>query len=350
MTAFLSRKLAFGLLATALLAGTPALQAADAPPPVTLDAAFEPVAMAQQMFTLSDAAALKGMSRVAVPLFTVEFVTADSVSSSTSGFAAAGRATSSLYYQLTGVGEPDFQLLTDMLYADFIRDLKAGGLEVVAPAQVMASPTYAKLAASGKPAPLRSDSAITMAPAGMAVYGFSKAAAGGGGGGIFSALASMGSGLSAVGAALDTLELAKEMNAAVLEVQMRVNFVQLTAGNKGFLGRMAFTATTTGKLNPSISNTSMRVYTGAASSTLTMKNPLALDSAAFSEVREKASTAGDIAGAVAVGLLRLATGSGDSSSSSQMQAVADPAGYSRVVGEGLGAVREMLVLRLRAGQ
>lgn len=350
MTAFLSRTLALGLLSTALLAGTPAVQAVEAPTPVALDAAFQPAAMAQQMFTLSDAAALKGIRRVVVPLFTVEFVTADSVTSSTSGFAAAGRATSSLYYQLTGVGEPDFQSLTDLLYADFLRDLKAGGLEVIEPAQLMASPLYAKLAASGNPAPLRGDSAITMAPAGMAVYGLSKAAAGTSSGGIFSALASMGSGISAVGAALDTIELAKETDAAVLEVQMRVNFVQLTAGNKGFLGRIASTASTTGKLNPNISNTSMRVYTSAASSTLTMKNPLALDSAAFSEVREKASTTGDVAGAVMVGLLRLATGSGDSSSSSQMQAVADPVGYPRVVGGGLGAVREMLVARLRAGQ
>ena len=350
MPTLFQRKLALGLLSAALLAATPALHAKDAPEPVALDAAFRPAEMASKVFTVSDGTALKGIGRVAVPLFTVEFVTADSVTSSTSGFAAAGRASSSLYYKLQGVGEPEFQAITDALHADFLQGLQAGGLEVVAPGQLTAASSYRKLMTSASPAPIRGDSAMTMAPPGMAVYGFGKAAAGGNNAGLFSAIASMGSSLAAVGAAFDTIELAKELNATVLEVQMRVNFVQLTAHNKGFLGRLAGTASASGQLNPTVSSAVMRVQNGAYNSVLTLRNPLALDSAAFTEVREKAATGTDMAGAVAVSLLRLAIGSKDSSSSSEMEAVADPVRYTQVVGAGLGSVREMLVLQLRAGR
>ena len=86
----------------------------------------------------------------------------------------------------------------------------------------------------------------------------------------------------------------------------------------------------------------MGVQTGQMRSTLTMKNTLTLDSTAFSEVREKAATKGDIAGAVAVGLLRMAIGSNDSSSSSEMEVIADPANYRKVIENGLLSAGSML--------
>lgn len=341
------RHLAAALAATCALFITPAALAAKALEALTVDAAFQPAEMAAKVLTVSDTATLKGITRVAVPLFAVEFVTADNVSASTSGFASVGRASSSLYYKLLGVGEADFQAITEALYADFVRDLAASGLEVVPPEQVLASPTYRKLAAAGSPAPIRSSSAITLSPPGMAIYGFAKAAAGGNNGGVFGAIASIGSNMAAVGSAFDSIELGKELGASLIEVQVRVNFVQLTDHNRGFLGRLSGTAATSGQVNPSIGSLLVGVQNGPMRSTVTMKNSLTLDNAAFAEVREKASTTADIAGAVAVGLLRLAIGSKDSSSSSEMEAVADPVRYREVVGAGLGTVRQMLVARLR---
>ena len=49
-------------------------------------------------------------------------------------------------------------------------------------------------------------------------------------------------------------------------------------------------------------------------------------------------------------LLRLATGSKDSSSRDEMEAAADPDKYREVVGAGLSTVTQMFVQRLRTGE
>jgi hypothetical protein len=197
---------------------------------------------------VSDLTALKGLKREAVPLFTVEFITADNVTSQTSGFAAAG----------------------------------------------------------------------------------------------------IGGNIAAAGAAMESPNLSKELDAGLIEVRLRVNFVQLSDDSNGFFGRLGSTTSTSGKVFPSVDNVLIGVQNGAYRSVLTMKNTLTLDPAAFAEVREKATTGADVASAVAVGLLRLAIGSKDSSSSTEMEAVADPQKYPAVVGAGLGSVNSMLVARIKA--
>lgn len=337
------------LLAATLLAGALAAQAKDETTPLAVGAGFNVAEVAGSAFTIADNKALKGIQRVAVPVFAVEFITADNVSAQTSGFAAAGRATSSLYYKLLGVGEADFQAITDALYLRFLADLQASGVEVLDAQQVIKAPSYAKLLASGKPAPVKGDSTMMMSPPGLGLYGF--ATMGGGNTskskGLFGALSDIGSGFAAVGAIGDTIALASELNASLLEVRLRVNFVQLSNDNKGFFGRLSSTASTSGKVFPSVDNVMMSVQSGPLRSSVTMKHTLTLDGAAFAEVREKAATAGDTAGAVAVGLLRMAIGSKDSSSSSEMEAVADPAAYRQIVGAGLGTATGLLVARMK---
>ena len=189
------------LLTASLLTGLPVASAKDELTPLMVDASFNATDAAAKGFEIADNKALKGIKRVAVPVFAVEFIVADNVSSQTSGFASAGRATSTQYYKLLGVGEAEFQAITNSLYARFLADLKDSGVEVLAAAKVLAAPTYAKLAATGKPAPIKSDSTLVMSPPGFAVYGF--AATGNGNSAkaksIFGALGDMGAGFSAVG-------------------------------------------------------------------------------------------------------------------------------------------------------
>lgn len=340
--------LAAALLAACLGAAAPHALAKEELTPLVVDAGFNAGDAAAKGFDIADKTALKGIKRVAVPVFAVEFITADNVSTQTSGFAAAGRARSSLYYKLLGVGEADFQAITDALYLNFLGQLKASGVEVLDARQVAAAPTYRKLAAGGSPAPIKSDSTMMMSPPGLGLYGF--ATMGGGnsakGKSIFGALADVGGGFAAVGAISDTIQLASELDASLIEVRMRVNFVQLTDHNRGFFGRISNTASTSGKAFPSVDNVMIGVQTGPMRSTLTMKNSLVLDSAAFADVREKATTTGDVAGAVAVGLLQLAIGSKDTSSASEMEVLADPVKYKEVVGAGLGSAGGMVVARL----
>ncbi len=334
--------------AGALLFTSPA-SAADAPQPVAVTAAFNATEQAPRMFTVALPEVLKGVKRVAVPLFTIDFTTADSESAETSGFAAAGRARASSFYKLKGVGQAEFQALTDAAYARFLADLQAAGFETVAADRWQASGSYRKMAATGKPAPALRDDGMMLAPAGMAIYGFSQAAAGGSKPGLFSGLSAMGSAFSAVGAAVDAVELGKELDAAVVEVQLRVHFVQLTNENKGFLGRLSGTASVGSKVYPSITGATYSVQSSTRGS-LTLKQPLALDASVFSEVRKAPTTTADVAGAIAVGLLQLAIGSKSSSSSEEMEAVADPARYREVVGGGLSVLNQMFVQRLRAGE
>jgi hypothetical protein len=123
--------------------------------------------------------------------------------------------------------------------------------------------------------------------------------------------------------------------------------VQLGGSGKGFLDRLSGTATTTGKAFPSIDGMSVGVVNNNTYNNLTMRNSLTLDSNAFSDVREKATTAGDVAGAVALGLLKLAIGSNDSSESAELEVIADTAKYKEIVGAGLQTAGAMLVSRLK---
>ena len=342
------RSARFGLVAWLAFNLTAAV-AADKLPPVALDAGFDMATQAGRLFTVAEGQALKGIKRVAVPLFSIDFVTADSEKAETSGFAAAGRATSISAYKLKGVNQPDFQALTDAAYARFMADLQAAGIETVPADRLQASPTYRKLVASGKPAPVLRDDGMMLAPAGMALYGFSQAASGGSKPGLFNALSTMGSSFAAVGSAFDTIELAKELEASVVEVQLLVQFVQLTNENKGFLGRLAGSATVSAKVYPSIASASYSVQSATRGS-LTLKQPLALDPAVFTEVRSAPTTAMDVAGTVVAGLIGLATRSSNSVSAEEKEAVADPVRYSATVGQGLSTVNQMFVQRLRSGE
>ena len=82
------------LLCTGLLFGSAIGHAKDDTTPLTVDASFNPASAAEKGFVIAEGRALKGIKRVAVPVFAVEFIIADNVNSQTSGFGAAGRSSS----------------------------------------------------------------------------------------------------------------------------------------------------------------------------------------------------------------------------------------------------------------
>lgn len=338
-------------LALAACLAHPLALARSAPEPLALDAQFKPAEQATALLEGTNDSALKGIRRVAVPQFSVEFVTADNVSAETSSFGSAGRASVSGYYALVGVAEPDFQALAEAFHAAFLQQLQAAGLEVVSPAEVAAAPSYRKLAQGGTPTPMRGDSAITVAPPGMVLYGLAKAQQGGGKPGLIGALSNFSAVTSAIAGAGDAVELQKELGgAALLDVTLRVHFAQLTNNNRGFLGRMASTASVSSKVAAAITSARLSVAAGVSGNQITLKRPLVLDPAAFSELRQAPKSAGDVAGAVALGVLRAAIGSKDSHSSEKYEAVADNSKYKEVVGAGLATVGELFTERLKAGR
>jgi hypothetical protein len=340
-------------MTAAVMAGLPGMAQAreTKAEAVELGDDFQAAARAPQWVSVSDMAALKGLRRVAVPQFTVEFVISDSVSAETSGFAAAGRASTTGYYKLVGVAEADFQKLAEQAYADLVSQLQASGLQVVPASEVQGAPTWRKLAADGAPLPSRSDSAVTVAPPGMALYGLNRAQAATAKPGLFGALSAIGAGFGAAGASMDNVTLQKELgDAALLEVAIRLHFAQLSSNTNGFFSRLGNTAEVSAKLHAVVDSASLTLQSGSQISVLRLKQPLLLDPSAFTEMRKEATTGADVAGAVAVGLLRLATGSSDSSSYDKYEAVADSARYSNVVGKGLGSVNALFITRMQSGR
>ena len=169
--------------------------------------------------------------------------------------------------------------------------------------------------------------------------------------GLMAAFSGFSAGMGAVGGAMDNITLSKELgDAALLEVSMRVHFAQLTDESRGFFGRLGSTAKVSAKLHPMVPKAAMTVQSGAYVSILTVQAPVLLDPAAFVELREEATTAADVAGAVAVGLLQLATGGRNTHASTKYEAVADSGRYRERVGDGLGQVSALLVARLVAGR
>lgn len=340
------------LLAAALVLAAPAAQARDEPA-VVLTPQSQPAELALQVFSTTDPTALKGLKRVALPSFQVEFVTRSGAQASTSGFAAAGRSTVSAYYTLVGVGEADFQALTNQLHADFVRDLQQAGLDVVPFAQLQASPAYRKLVAGAQPSPFTKSgggtSSVALAPAGQVIYGAALAAAQSNSMmGAFSALANTG---AMMGAAFDSLDLAKELDAHVVDVRLVVDFAQVSRSDKGFLNRLSSTASVEGKVQPALlaGSSMMAVQSATTRSTLMLRNPLLFSADAIGGLREATTTATQ-AGNVAAALINLAAGGKNSYSAADYEAVAEPAVYRASVGASLGQVREMLVARLKTAQ
>ena len=329
----------------ALLAA-PALAAkVDAVP---LDANFQAVERATTLLKVSgaDTGSLRGISRAAISSFQVEFVTKGAASASSYEIGRSGSANTNLQITMVGLGAADYQHITDLLHAEFERDLQAQGISVVPVAQVLASPIYQKMAASGKPSPTDTRTKDTWstvyAPAGLGVYGVGSSST------AFALLAGF-TALSDVSATMfANIELAKELDAALIVVRLVVNFVDLKSSDSSWFGRSSGSASVKGEVAPSLTTASMMqvLRPGGAAATLQLQAPLLMDAGVFTQVRDISS----IAGNVGLAVLQLAIGKGGGASAIEKEAVADPARYRAVVAAGAGSARAMFMERLRAGQ
>jgi len=316
--------------------------------PVALPDPFDAAQAGASLVEASNAGLLKAVKRVAIPQFCIEFTTHDQVSSQTSGFAAAGRASVTGHYRLSGVDQPQFQAIVDQLYAGFVQALQAQGFEVLTPEQLAASPTWAKLNGAGTPTPLRAETKVVVAPPGMALYGACRMMASmAKGQGALAGLAALGSGFSGVSEAMEATGIQKELeDVALLDLSMRLHFAQLKNESKGFLSGLGNRAKVSAQLRPILTLARLSVQHKAEGATFAVKAPLLLDPAAFDEVRKEAATTSETAGAIAGSLLRMAIGNKDSVSSEKFEVVADPARYQERIGADLAQARAMLIARM----
>lgn len=127
----------------------------------------------QPVFEVVDAAALKGIKRVAVTSFTVQYVlqqvwdTSYTSGGSGYGLQAGGSSVSTGIRQTAGQGggfdiqgaldTAKMQSTTDKLYQDFLADLKAAGFEVVTPEQLSGSKAFKAYASQGPAVPRKEE-------------------------------------------------------------------------------------------------------------------------------------------------------------------------------------------------
>jgi hypothetical protein len=113
---------------------------------------------------------------------------------------------------------------------------------------------------------------------------------------------------------------------------------------------MSNTAKVSANLAPTITTARMSVVRDAAAVGFDLQRPLSLDPSAMAEMRKAPTSTGDMAAAIGLTLLRAAVGGGKPSSSDSFDAVADPAKWREVMGQGMGLTGQMLVQRLNAAR
>lgn len=114
----------------------------------------------QQIKNYVDAAGadkLKGVKRVLVPQFRVEFQLRTEVSKNASERNAATGMTAqrnvSVYLVLKGMDDATLQRITDLAYQNFLKEMSALGIEVIGPDKLAAEPEFAAVEKLGKPSP-----------------------------------------------------------------------------------------------------------------------------------------------------------------------------------------------------
>lgn len=135
----------------------------------------------QQMTSYVEASGtdkLKGVQRVLVPQFRVEFQLRSEVSKNVSERNVASAFTAqrnvSVYLLLKGVKDEQLQKITDIAYQNFLKKMAAAGIEVIGPDKLASEPEFAAVEKLGKvsPAVLETKDGIShfFAPNGGKVY------------------------------------------------------------------------------------------------------------------------------------------------------------------------------------
>lgn len=120
---------------------------------------------------------LKGVRRVVVPQFRIEFQTRAEASASDGRYLGGGQhasASNSAYVHLKGVDDTLLQKLTDQAYAQFVKELAGQGIEVIGPDTLAGVEEYEPVLRVGKPSgeTLETKDSISrfFAPGGGRVY------------------------------------------------------------------------------------------------------------------------------------------------------------------------------------
>lgn len=318
----------------------PPAHAAEKPAPI--DLASDARTGASSFVKISDAALYKGIRRVGVPSFQVEFITSGSADSTAREIGKSGSNYASSSYKLVGVAGPELQPLVDRMYADFTSQLVAAGYEVVPAETLRAAPAWRKMTAAGVPSPMERGTGLVLSPAGMPVVGTPPAT----GGGLLAGFSALASVSQMISGAFELQELSNAYQATMLNVWMRVSIAEAANESAGFLGRISGTASTSVKFVPMITEARVSAMTNNINSFVETNRPLVIQGEAIREVRDTSSLAGNVALNVLKFAIAGAGGGGGSAAVKEYEAVAEPVQFNDVLARNAGAVQAMLIARM----
>jgi hypothetical protein len=342
---------ASGAIPALVLLACPAL--AEKYPKIADPVAFAPeanhTADAGTLIWVNKPGAAKGVRKVVIPFFQVQFV----VNSDTS--ASVARASSKTMVKLVGPTSEQMQAMTEKLYAKLVADLTAAGIEVVPTDAARRFANFAKLQDGGKPTGSKVDghqgvNSLFFAPQGMTYYFLPTQDVAYTGAGSFGGFST---------AMLPPREqaLMEESGAAVLGFRAVVDFAELSSNNKVPLRMLRSTARTKAKAGIAIRpiSTQLWLMTPQAKPGVTdmlnrmrfeVQAPLMIDTDAITAMTD-ARTGGDKTSEVVGNALGMLMGSGTSKLRKYDVAV-DAAMWEHDVGGALEGVEGMLVARLKS--
>jgi len=342
-----------GALAASVLLLSAAPAQAEKYPKLGKDVVFTPqadhAADAGALIWVNRPGAAKGISKVIIPFFQVQFV----IDSDTSANISGG-ASSKTMVKLVGPTPEQMQAITDRLYARFIAGLGTAGLRVVSPDAARAFPNFVKLQDGGKPSGTKVDghqgvNSLFFAPKGMTYYYLPTQDIAYTGAGSFGGFQT---------AMLPPKEqaLMTESGAAVLGFRAVVDFASLKSSDKGFLGHFRSSAKTSASAAIAIRPiaTQMWLMTPSAKPGITdmlnrmrfeVQAPLMIDTDAILSM-DDARTRGDKRGEALGNAASLLFGGG-MSKTRKYDIVVDPALWERDIEASLNGVADMMIVRLK---
>jgi hypothetical protein len=306
---------------------------------------------ADALFWVNQMGGAKGVRKVIIPFFQIQFVQ-DAQANATAG----GGAHSKTSVHLEGPTPAQMQVITDEVYTAFVADLKSAGLEVVSEDEARTYNAYNDIMNASKPSGqvikgMNQVSSAFFAPTGMNFYFLPT---------MLPELAGGGSMTAAGNAQIvrREAELMSQSGAAVAGFRAVVDFATLSASDRKGLRVFSTKAKTAAEFGLVIKPVATQLFliTPEAKATmidpqnrmrLELQAPLILDSAAIQATDEN-STAGQKRGEAIGNAIGFLAGSGMSKSKSFAVEV-DPALWQKDVTAALKGVSAAAITKLKSG-
>jgi hypothetical protein len=319
--------------------------------PIAFDPQADHTDKADALFWVNQADGAKGVKKVIIPFFQIQFVVDAQV-----GAVGAGGANSKMAMRLKGATPEQMQAITDEVYQSFVADLKAAGLEVVTLEEARAYGPYSEIMNASKPSGeivngMGGVKSAFYAPSGMKFYFLPT---------MLPDLAGGGS-MTAVGNAQIVrreADLMTQSGAAVAGFRAVVEFATLSASNRRGLRALARNAKTKGEAGLVIKPVSTQVFLITPNAKATMidpqsrmrvelQAPLMIDSEAIIDMADN-KTSGQKTGEALGNAISLLGGVGMSKSKS-FDVVVDPLVWQADVTGALKGLSAAAVARIKGG-